>query len=162
MSVWTYVKCEIRIPEYITMDELKEVFGKELKLRWVHKDEYVDENGELDREAYLADEEKADKENEALWAEYEANKDAFLPTGSEGSLEYVPCRRAARKVDDKYVYKIAGSLRDTDCEDKVVFWFRDRFLGLSNKHKNWLFNEYAIVKASSGVGELIWEYGKYD
>ena len=166
MSVWTHVQCEVRLPERVTMEELQKVFGKEMDLHWVSCGDYYRKTPDgfvFNEELYDKDNEEADKHNEKEWAEYEAHKDEYLPCGSEGTLRYEHCRRSVRKTEDgKYSYKFGGSLRDRGCEDEIVKWFRDKFLGWNIQHDDWTFETYAKVSASSGVGELIWEYGKYD
>ena len=165
MSVWTHVKCEIRLPERVVMEELQKVFGKEMDLHYPTSSDYHRKTPDgfcFDEEAYDKAWEEADVHNAKEWAEYEAHKDEYLPCGSEGTLRYERCRRSARKTDDgKFVYRFDGALRDRSCEDGIVKWFRDRFLRWNIKH-DWTFEVYAKVSASSGVGELSWEYGKYD
>ena len=165
MSIWTHVKCEVRIPERVTMEELQKVFGREMDLHYPSSNDYYRKTPDgfsFNEEAYRKAEADAYEHNKKEWEEYDAHKDEYLPCGSEGTLKYEHCRRTARKTEDgKFVYKFGGGLRGRDCEDQIVKWFRDKFLGWSIEH-DWTFEVYAKVSASSGVGELSWEYGKYD
>jgi len=166
MSVWTHVNITMKFPEPVTAEELEKNFGKQLDLQFVSSNGYykrVEGGWEFDDEAYHDACDKADEHNEREWAAYKDHESEYLPTGSEGSLQYVQCRRVARKTKDgKYKYEIVGSLRDYADDDNIVKWFRDKFLGFTLKHDDWTFKTYAKVSASMGVGELIWEYGKYD
>lgn len=161
MSIWCNVSCEFRFPEPVSKEELEKHFGKELVLDWNYPDyDYKEKFGE---EAWNTEYVRIMEKNEKAWADYEAHKDEYLPAGSEGSLTYVPCRRSARKGSDgRYVYKINGSLRNFDDDMGVVRHMMDKYLRLINKHNDWTFKTYALIEASSGVGQWTWEDGKYN
>lgn len=165
MSVWTNVHCVMKFPEPVTAEELEKAFGKELDLKFISLNDYYYRTPDgfvFDNESYRERCKEADIHNEHEWNSYKGHEDEYLPTGSEGSLEYVKCRRAARKTDDgKYKYEIAGALRDYDDDEGIMRWFRNRFLALTNKHEDWTFKVYGCVSASSGVGEVRWTYGEY-
>ena len=165
MSVWTQVSITMKFPEPISKETLVETFGKQLNLKYAEPRNFyrrVDGKIFFNNEGYKKAVEECDEHNRKEWEAYEGHEEEYLPTGSEGSLEYMPCRRSARKTDGMYKYEIAGALRDYSNDEYIVKWFRDKFLGLTLKHDDWTFKTYAKVSASMGVGELTWEYGKYD
>ena len=161
MSVWTRVECKIIVPRPVTDDELISVFGKEFD-----DGECPSWNdvslGRMTEEEYDRKLIEWEKRNEEAWADYKANEDKYLPTGSEGSLRYGKCRRVARKTEDgRYAYTISGSLRDWADDEYIVKWFRDKFLHWSiHSDIDKDFKAYGLVKASMGVGELQWTYGE--
>ena len=164
MSVWTRVESVMKFPEPVTIEELEKVFGKQLDIQFISINNYYrkTEDGIVcDRESYKKDFEKAREHNKREWETYEGHEDEYLPTGSEGSLVYVKCRRSARKTEDgRYKYEISGSLRDYDDDEGIIHWFRKKFFELTNKHDDWTFKTYACVTASSGVGEIRWTDGQ--
>ena len=160
MSVWTRVECKNIVPRPVTEDELVSVFGKEFD-----DGEYPSWNevslGRMTEEEYDRKLVEWEKRNEEAWADYKEHENQYLPTGSEGSLSYGKCRRAARKTEDgRYVYTIGGSLRDWSDDEYIVKWFRDKFLHWCNESDiDKDFKAYGLVTASMGVGELRWKYG---
>ena len=163
MSVWTQVNFVMEVPEPVTREILEKTFGKEMNLKYAEMAKYyrrTEDGYSFDDEAYKRDDKRAQENNAREWEMYKNHENEYLPCGSEGTLHYDNARRAARKTPGgRYRYMIYGSLRDFADDDYIVRYFRDKFLGLSNQHDNWLFNEYAKVSASMGVGELVWEYG---
>lgn len=162
MSVWTQVDGFVTSKAKISKTLLEEAFGKEMCIDDLpDKSDYMslDENGEFifDDEAYEKEYAEVEKHNSAEWEEYLANKDSYMPCGSEGTLGYDPMT----KVGDYYEYfqyGISGALRDYDNENAIIKWFQHGYFTLSQK----LFpdNPWAIhakISASSGVGELTWE-----
>ena len=163
MSVWTQVDFVMEVPEPVTREILEKTFGKEMNLMYAKRERYyrrTEDGYSFDSEAYELEEKEAMENNKREWDMYKGHEDEYLPCGSEGTLYYDNIRRAARKTKDgKYRYTISGSLRDFSDDEYIIRYFRDGFLKLANQHKEWLFNDYAKVSASMGVGELVWEYG---
>ena len=160
MSIWTQVKCEVIVPRPVTEEELVSVFGKELD-----DGEYPSWSevsmGRMTEQEYDKKLVEWTKQNEKAWAEFKDHEDEYLPTGSEGSLHYGKCCRAARKTEDgRYRYTFGGGLRDYSDDEGIVKWFRRKFLKWCvDSDIDTDFHAYGLVKASMGVGESSWEYG---
>lgn len=160
MSIWTHVDGFVRSKTKISKTVLEEVFGKEMKLVYIDRRDFVsrNENGLVfDDEGYEKADEEAEKHNAAEWSAYAENKSAYMPCGSEGSLRYSPMK----KVGDNYEifeYGIHGALRDFSDEDSIIKWFRKAHYELGRKvapDDPWAI--HGRIEASSGCGVLSWE-----
>ena len=103
MSVWTHVAGVIRIDSIRISDDIfdfDKVFGKE----WTFDDMWDDEPS---------------------YKEFEVNPDAFMPSGSEGSLNKSVWINPDRNCMSAYTITVFGDLRDYDDPDAIISWFKD-------------------------------------
>ena len=57
------------------------------------------------------------------WADYYASRKAFMPTGSEGSLQRLVWVNPNRTCSARYTVTCFGDLRDYDSFDDIEAWF---------------------------------------
>jgi hypothetical protein len=103
MSVWTHVTGVVRIDSIRISDDIPnfdKYFGKE----WTFDDMWDDE---------------------PAYKEFEVNPDAFMPSGSEGSLNKSVWINPDRSEMASYVVTIFGDLRDYDTPEDIISWFKD-------------------------------------
>lgn len=123
MSVWTHVAGIIRVDDIdwddgcYTAPNWDEIVGKEL--------------------FYQSD--------STLWDEYDNNPDAFMPTGSEGSLHKSIWVNPKKSSVTKYSVSIFGDLRDYGDIDAVANWFG------SVCEKLWVRNAFITVECELGA-----------
>ncbi|MBO7734487.1 MAG: hypothetical protein J6S67_18120 [Methanobrevibacter sp.] len=104
MSIWTHVAGVVRI-DAIRFDpndipDFDTIFGRE----WTFDDMWDDE---------------------PAYTDSIENPDAFMPCGSEGSLEKSVWVNPDRNSMSAYTITIFGDLRDYDDPDAIVSWFKD-------------------------------------
>ena len=100
MSVWTHVTGVVRIDSIRISDDIPnfdKYFGKE----WTFDDMWDDE---------------------PIYREFEINPDAFMPSGSEGSLNKSVWVNPDRNSMSAYTITIFGDLRDYDSPDAIISW----------------------------------------
>lgn len=116
MSNWTHVAGIVRIDTFDTANpetekQIREVFGKAVD--WDSPEE--------------------------LWEEYHAHPEAFLPCGSEGSLDMTVWINPDRSCLPRATVSIFGDLRDHDDPDAIIVWFKDKC------SKFWIRNASIVV-----------------
>ena len=103
MSIWTHVAGVVRIDSIRISDDIPnfdKYFGKE----WTFDDMWDDE---------------------PIYREFETNPDAFMPSGSEGSLQKSVWVNPDRNSMSAYTITIFGDLRDYDDPNAIISWFKD-------------------------------------
>lgn len=101
MSNWTHVAAIFRIDDIRFSGEkpdFTKLFGRELNYH----------------------------DDDAIWEEAEKNPKAFLPCGSEGSLEMSVWTNPNVHCIAAYTVSIFGDLRDHDSIDEILNWFEEK------------------------------------
>lgn len=133
MSVWTHVTGVVRIDSIRTSDDIPnfdKYFGKE----WAFDDMWDDES---------------------IYREFEINPDAFMPSGSEGSLQKSVWVNPDRSCMSAYTVTIFGDLRDYDDPDVIISWFKDCC-------KNVWVRQAIITVETEGKKPIIYNYKDKD
>ena len=102
MSVWTHVTGVVRIDSIRISDDIPnfdKLFGKE----WTFDDMWDDE---------------------PIYREFEIDP-AFMPSGSEGSLNKSVWVNPDKNCMSAYTITVFGDLRDYDDPDAIILWFKD-------------------------------------
>ena len=118
MSVWTHVAAVFRI-DYVSDEFLysrisgrRRVDWDEVTGRTIH--ELTDL---LNPDSY---EERCERDD---WRAYDEEPDAFVPTGSEGSLQRLVWANPDSSCAAHYTVTVFGDLRDYDDVDAIGAWF---------------------------------------
>lgn len=129
MSVWTHVTGVVRIDSIrIISDDIPNfdnLFGKE----WTFDDMWDDES---------------------IYKEFETNPDAFMPSGSEGSLTKSIWINPDRSEMASYVVTIFGDLRDYDTPEDIISWFKNCCKDIRVRQ--------AIITVDGGRNPIIYRY----
>ena len=160
MSVWIHVDAFVRTPIKLSKEDLERIFGKELDSHWIYPSPYFEEK--YGNEAYVKRYEEVSEHNRKAWEEYEADKTAFLPTGTEGSLEF----GKPKKIGEIWQYTIRGILRDYGDDLGICKWFKDKFfewdVSAHDQYELKPWANHARIEVSSDAEQWIWEINNPD
>lgn len=100
---------------------------------------------------------------ECLWSSGESvhddaweHKDAYLPMGSEGSLQKTVWTNPEPEYVFSYVVSIFGDLRDHDSAQEIIDWFQNKCSEVENY--GCYVRDAVITAANEMFGTMTWTY----
>lgn len=125
MSIWTHVAAIARIdilPHDI--NDPTELFGKQCLFN----------------------------DTDEIWDDMIANKDKYLPCGSEGTLNIEIWKNPEENHADQWCVSIFGDLRDYESGEGIIEWFKDKLSQCK------MVRQAVITVETEYYGKWIWSY----